>query len=129
MKKQSVTVRHLQEQIDAISQATTHGNLIHATGGGHLTDEYVFLALQKKKVEAEIKHLKKKKDAVLKMCNVGAKANAILQQPKLYTTYAELSALLSYHQVKGVSGMKKDAIVAKRKEILDSKKAAPACEG
>ena len=96
-----------------------------------MTDEDVFLALQKKKVEAEIKQLKKKKDAAFKMSDVGAKANAILQQPKLYTTYtkAELSTLLSYHQVKGVSGMKKDAMVAKWKEILDSKKAAPTCEG
>ena len=131
VKKQSVTVRHSQERIDEISQATTHGNLFHATEGGHSTDEDVFLALQKKKVEAEIKQLKKKKDAAFKMSDVGAKANAILQQPKLYTTYtkAELSILLSYHQVKGVSGMKTDAMVAKWKEILDSKKAAPTCEG
>ena len=96
-----------------------------------MTDEDVFLVLQKKKVEAEIKQLKKKKDATFKMSDVGAKANAILQQPKLYTTYtkAELSTLLSYHQVKDVSGMKKDVMVVKWKEILDSKKAAPACEG
>ena len=86
VKKQSVTVRNLQEWIDAISQATTHGNLFHATGGGHLTDEDVFLSLQKKKVEAEVKQLKKKKDAAFKMGDVGAKANAILKQPKLYTT-------------------------------------------
>eukprot|EP00804_Cyclotella_cryptica_P021850 CCRYP_000824-RA/>CCRYP_000824-RA protein AED:0.27 eAED:0.34 QI:0/0/0/1/0/0/5/0/237 len=41
-----------QERIDAISKATTHGNLFHETGGGHLSDHDVFLALQKKKVEA-----------------------------------------------------------------------------
>jgi len=34
-------------------------------------------------VEAEIKQLKKKKDVALKIGNVGAKAYAILQQPKL----------------------------------------------
>jgi hypothetical protein len=45
VKKQSVMVRHLQEQIDVISQATTHVNFFHATGGGHLTDEDVFLVL------------------------------------------------------------------------------------
>jgi hypothetical protein len=44
------------------------------------------LALQKKKGEAEIKQLKKKKDVAFKMGDVSAKANAILQQPKLYTT-------------------------------------------
>ena len=130
VQKQSVTVRNSQERIDAISQATTHGNLFHATGGGHLTDKDVFLALQKKKVEAEIKQLKKKKDVSLKMGDVVAKANAILQQQKLYTTYTkvELSALLLYHQVKGISAMKKDSMVAKWKEIMDSKKAAPVCE-
>jgi len=47
-------VRHSQELIDVISQATTHSNLFHATGGGHSTDDDVFLALQKKKVEAKI---------------------------------------------------------------------------
>ena len=83
VKKRSVTVRNLQEQIDAISQATVHGNLFHATGGGHLTDEDVFLALQKKKVKAEISDLKKKKDVSLKMGDVMTKANAVLQQQKL----------------------------------------------
>jgi hypothetical protein len=35
------------------------------------------------------------------------------------TQLAELSALLFHHQVKGISGMKKDVMVAKWKEILD----------
>ena len=95
-----------------------------------MTDEDAFLARQKKKVEAEIIQLKKKKDMEFEMGDVGAKANAILQQPKLFTAYtkAELSTLLSYPQMKGVSGMKKDSMVAKWKEIVDSKKAAPAGE-
>jgi hypothetical protein len=49
VKKQSVTVRHSQEQIDEISQATTHGNLFHATGCGHLTDEDVFWRCKRRK--------------------------------------------------------------------------------
>ena len=61
VKKHKVTVRHSQERIDAISQATTHGNLFHANGGGHLADEDVFLGLEKKKVEAEIKNYRKRK--------------------------------------------------------------------
>ena len=72
VKRQFVTVRHSQEQIHEISQATTHGNLYHATGGGHSTDEDVFSALQKKKVEAEIKQLKKKKDVAFRMSDVNA---------------------------------------------------------
>jgi hypothetical protein len=48
------------------------------------------------------------------MIDIKAKTNVILQQQKMYTTYnkAELSTLLSYHQVKATSGMKKDAMVA-----------------
>eukprot|EP00804_Cyclotella_cryptica_P003743 CCRYP_008915-RA/>CCRYP_008915-RA protein AED:0.34 eAED:0.34 QI:0/0/0/1/0/0/2/0/185 len=120
-----VTVRNSQEQIGVICKATTEGNLFHATGGKHLTE----IPLQKK-VKAEIKQLKKKKDVSLKMGDVAAKANAILQQQKLYTTYTkgELSVLLIYHQVKGISGMKKDVMVSKWKHILESKKAAPACD-
>eukprot|EP00804_Cyclotella_cryptica_P018916 CCRYP_006436-RA/>CCRYP_006436-RA protein AED:0.41 eAED:0.51 QI:0/0/0/1/0/0/3/0/110 len=85
--------------------ATTQGNLFHAIGGGHLTDDNVFLALEKKKVKAEIKQVKTKKDVLLKMGDVAANAN-----------------------VKGLSGMKKDAMVSKWKHILESKKAAPACD-
>ena len=89
-----------------------------------MTDDDVFLALQKKKADAEIKQPKKKKDVALKTDDVRTKANAFLQQQKLYTTYnrAELSVLLTYRQMKGISGMKKDVMVAKCKEILDSKR-------
>ena len=78
------------------------------------------MALQKKKFEAEIKQLKKKKDVSLKMADVIAKANAILQQQKLYMTYTkgDLSVLLMYHQVKGISGMKKDVMFSSGKRSL-----------
>ena len=95
VKNQFVTMRHSQERINAINQVTTHGNLFHANGGGHLTDEDVFLVLQKKKVEAEIKQLKKKKDGLFKMGDVSAKAHAILQQQKLYVTYTKAELLPS----------------------------------
>eukprot|EP00804_Cyclotella_cryptica_P030781 CCRYP_015050-RA/>CCRYP_015050-RA protein AED:0.44 eAED:0.44 QI:0/0/0/1/1/1/2/0/67 len=45
--------------------------------------------MQKKKAKAEIKQLKKKKDVSLNMGDVVTKANAILQQQKLYTTYTK----------------------------------------
>jgi hypothetical protein len=61
---------------------------------------------------------------------VVAKANTILQQQKLYTTYtkAELCALLLYHQVTDISATKKNSMIAKWEEIMDSKMAAPVCE-
>ena len=35
--------------------------------------------------------------------------------------------MLKYHQVNGISRMKKDAMAAKWKEVLDSQKEAPIC--
>ena len=40
--RKSVTVRHSMERIEKIQQATTHNNLFHGTGGGHLTDYDIF---------------------------------------------------------------------------------------
>jgi hypothetical protein len=42
VSRKSVTVRHSSERIEKIQRATTHGNLFHATGGGHLTDDDIF---------------------------------------------------------------------------------------
>ena len=45
VSRKSVTVRHSTERIEKIQQATTHGNLFHATGGGHLTDDDIFCCI------------------------------------------------------------------------------------
>ena len=42
VSRKSVTVRHSTKRIEKIRQATTHGNLFHATGGGHLMDDDIF---------------------------------------------------------------------------------------
>ena len=42
VNRKSVTVRHSTERIEKIQQATPHGNLFHATGGEHLTDDDIF---------------------------------------------------------------------------------------
>ena len=48
VSRKSVTVRHSTERIEKIQQqVTTHGNLFHATGGGHLMDDYYFVAAHK----------------------------------------------------------------------------------
>ena len=117
------------ERIEKNQQATTHGNLFHATGGGHLTDDDIFLAAQKKVVETQIKELQRRKESAGKMLDVERKAREILVQTKSFQTYntAELRILLTYYQVKGLSGMKKDAMAAKWKEVLDSQKEGPIC--
>eukprot|EP00804_Cyclotella_cryptica_P004941 CCRYP_014074-RB/>CCRYP_014074-RB protein AED:0.33 eAED:0.33 QI:0/0/0/1/0/0/2/0/201 len=83
--------------------ATTHGNLFHATGGGHLTDDDIFLAAQKKVVEKEIKELQKRKESPGKMLDIERKGKEILVQTKSSQTYniAELRVLLTYYQIKG----------------------------
>jgi len=72
--------------------------------------------------------MQKKEEAAGKMPDVERKAREILVQTKALQTYntAELRVLLTYYQVKGLSGMKKDAIAAKWREILDSQKDANA---
>ena len=107
VSRKSVMVRHSTERIEKIQQATTHGNLFHATGCGHLTDDDIFLAAQKKVVETEIKELQKRKESAGKMLDVERKAKEILLQTKSLQTYniAELRVLLTYYQVKGPRGM------------------------
>ena len=57
VSRKSVTVQHSTERIEKIQLATTNGNLFHATGGGNLTDDDIFLATQKKFVESQIQEL------------------------------------------------------------------------
>ena len=85
------------------------------------------MSAQKKVVETEIKELQRRKESAGKMMDVERKAQEILVQTKSLQTYntAELRVLLTYYQVKGLSGMKKDAMAEKWKEILQSQKDAP----
>ena len=62
-----MTVWHSSERIKKIQRATTQGNLFHATGGGHLTNDDIFLSAQEKVVETEIKELQKRKGSAGKI--------------------------------------------------------------
>jgi hypothetical protein len=44
INRKSVTVQHSMERMEKIQKASTHGNLFHATGAGHLTDDDIVLA-------------------------------------------------------------------------------------
>ena len=70
-------VQHSTERIEKIQQATTHGNLFRVTGGGHLTDDDIFMDTQKKVVETEIKELQKRKESTGKMLDFERKAKEI----------------------------------------------------
>eukprot|EP00804_Cyclotella_cryptica_P031255 CCRYP_011060-RA/>CCRYP_011060-RA protein AED:0.29 eAED:0.29 QI:0/0/0/1/0/0/3/0/236 len=68
----------ISKRIEKTQQATTHGNIFHATGGGHLTDDDIFLAAQKKVVKTQIKELQRRKESTGKMLDVERKAREIL---------------------------------------------------
>jgi hypothetical protein len=80
------------------------------------------LAAQKKVVETQIKELQKRKESAGKMLDVERKARESWVQTKSLQTYntVELQVMLTYYQVKGLSGTKKDAMTAKWKKVLDS---------
>ena len=61
------------------------------------------------------------------MLDIQRKAREILVQAKAFQTYntAEFCVLMTYYQIKGVGGMKKDAMAAKWKEVLKSQKDTP----
>ena len=94
-----------------------------------MTDDDIFLAAQKKVVETQIQELQKRKESAGKMLDVERKAREILVQAKAFQTYntAEFCVLMTYYQIKGVGGMKKDAMAAKWKKALESQKDAPIC--
>ena len=67
------------------------------------------MAAQEKVVETEIKELQKRKEFAGKMLDIERKAKQILVETKSLQTYniAELRVLVTYYQVKGLSGIKK----------------------
>ena len=71
--------------------------------------------------------MQKRKGSAGKTLDVERKAKEILLQTKSLQTYniVELTVLLTYYQVKGLSGMKKHAMAEKWKEILQSQQDAP----
>ena len=82
-----MTVWHLTERIEKINKRQLIGDHFHETGGGHLTDDDIFLAAQKKFVETQIQELQKKKESAGKMLDVERKAREILVQAKAFQTY------------------------------------------
>ena len=87
----------------------------------------ILLAAQEQIFETQKRNWKKRNKSAGKMLDVERKAREILVQTKSFQTYniAELRVLLTYYQVKGLSGMKKDAMAEKWKEILQILKDAP----
>ena len=69
----------------------------------------IFFGGRKKVVEKQSKELQRRKESTGKMLDVERKAREILVQTKSFQTYntAELQILLTYYQVKGLSGMKR----------------------
>ena len=61
VNRKSVTVRHSMERIAKIQKATTQGNLFHATGGGHLTDDDIFWLLKRRLLKHKYRKCKRRR--------------------------------------------------------------------
>ena len=60
-KTQNITEPHSQERILLLSKAKTHGEKFTATGGGHLTSDDFFKAMEVPVREKEVKELEEDK--------------------------------------------------------------------
>jgi hypothetical protein len=130
VKKVGVTAKHSMERINLIAEATNHGSMWQAMGAGHYTTDDVFLGVAKRNNDKRKKELMKKKEVALKSNNIEQEARTILVQAKGVETYniQELKVLLQYYKIK-VTGLKKNDLVSKWKEVLESGADAPAMEG
>ena len=62
----SVMVKHSDEWINMIAEATNHGSMWQAMGASHYTSDDVFLGIAKRNNERKKKELIKKKEIALK---------------------------------------------------------------
>jgi len=118
-----LTVPHLQEQIELLSRAKTHGNIFAATGGVHLTANDIFkgIVLKQRKVERE----KLVKEKTVRMRQEKVATNAmIIQAAKggdvTKLTGAGLTILLTWYQHANVGKMKKNEKLAACLDIVSS---------
>ncbi len=96
-----MTVPHSQEQIILLAQAKTHGQKFVATGGGHLTSDDFFKAMEVGVWKKEIALMEKDKEERIFAAKIQKEAHTILCLAKGPTTYlsSELLVLLKWYQV------------------------------
>ena len=113
-----------------IAEATNHGSMWQAMGASHYTTEDVFLGVAKRNNERKKKELTKRKEMALKNNNIVQEARTILVQAKGVDNYniQELKVLRQYYKIK-MTGLKKNELVEKWKEVLQSGANAPVMEG
>ena len=130
VKKVGVTAKHSMERINMIAKATNHGSMWQAMGASHYTTDDVFLGVAKQNNDRRKKELMKKKEVALKSNNIEQEARTILVQAKGVENYniQELKVLLQYYKIK-VTGLKKNELVGKWKDVLQSGADAPTMEG
>jgi hypothetical protein len=126
-----LTVPHLQERIELLSQAKTHGNIFAATGGVHLTANDIFkgIVLKQRKVtrkklarEKTVRERQEKTETNAKIIQAGKGEDVT----KL--TLADLGVLLTWYQRANVAKMKKPERLAAWVAIVSSGRAPPAYE-
>ena len=99
--KKSVTVANTQALQEAISCAKTHAQLLHATGGQHITADDMFKGSDINNKKRRIEELEKDKEARKEFEKLQRSAIAILhqQKPPENLSEKELEILLCYEGV------------------------------
>ena len=130
VKPVAVTAKHSEQRINVIAVATNHGSMWQAMGASHYTTDDVFLGVAKHNNERKKTELIKKKEMALKSNNIVQEAHTILVKAKGVKNYnfQELKVLLQYYKIK-VTGLKKNKLVERLKEVLQSGADAPVMEG
>jgi hypothetical protein len=113
-----------------IAEAINHGSMWKAMGASHYTTDDVFFGVAKRNNDRKKKELMKKKEVALKSNTIVQDARTILVQAKGVENYniQELKVLLQYYKIK-VTGLKKNKLVGKWKDVLQSGADAHEMEG
>jgi hypothetical protein len=127
-EEETVCVPYSPSRVERLANARGHGGRFHATKGGHLTADDIFIAgeMKLRKEEREIAEKDKKVRQQQQMNE--EKALAILSNegvdPASYGV-AQLNTLLAWHQVSVPPKSKKADKLARWRDIVASKKAPP----
>lgn len=128
--RESLTVPHSKERIEALAKASTHGDKFYVMGGGHQTHDDIFKAAELNNRKREIGQLEKEKVLRLDMERREREAVAILEKelPVSQLTNAHLEKLLAWHGVQKNKMGKADERRQKWMVMKDQKKPPPQFE-
>jgi hypothetical protein len=113
--------------VELLANARKHGRRYHATNGGHLSTDDIFIAAASDSRKKEREVAEKEKKVRMAQEDIEKKALALLEQEgRTIESYSvkDLDVLLGWHQLK-ITGWKKEQKLAKWKDVVESLKQPP----